>query len=115
MTIDNPQQLTTFEVWSPKYSTKFGKEGEWCALIPVYKVDAATAVFIVKWTKAKHLLGLRHCIRKSQAQEHPVTNVKNKQGGITPMYTIPLSKFDTWITKTEEAQQIKESIGILGW
>lgn len=109
MIISKPHLLSTFEVWNPKYSTVYGEEKEWCALIPTYKVDDASPIFIVKWTQAKHLMGLRHCIERKKAQSYPITNVKNKRGGITPMYTIPLSAFEHWDT-AQEVRDIANNI-----
>ena len=94
--IHKPHTCTKLEVWTPRYHDKKDGEGEWIALVAKYKVDQASPIIIVDFTKAKHLKGQRYAIRKDKAQSYPIeTNTKIE------CYAIPLSAFDTWETAAE--------------
>lgn len=97
MTIKDPHLTTRMEIWTPKYS-----EGEWIVLLHKSKVDHATGTIIVDFTKAKHLAGQRHAIRKSEAQKYPVGS-----NGKAPMYRVPYSALESWDSAREVAETAK--------
>lgn len=96
MIIKEPFMHTKLDIWYPKYSTQYTNLKERVVLLAKYKVDAATPIIIVNFTKAKHLIGQRYAIHKSHAQSFPV--VKN---GKIEVYEVPMSVLDTW-QKEEE-------------
>jgi hypothetical protein len=107
---NRPNMLTHVEVWFPKYSTQYGEIGERVALPAKYKVDAGTPWIIIPFTKAKHLKGLRYCIKRSDAQKYPI--VKNGTGpNAIDCYEIPMSKLEHWDT----VEEVKEVIRSFGW
>ena len=93
MTIKEPYMHTTMEIWFPKYSSQYKNDGdgERSALLSVEKVNRATPIILVKFTKAKHLIGQRFYIHKSHAQSFP--QVSN---GRIMCYDVPMSILDTW-------------------
>lgn len=103
--IHYPHILTKLEIWSPRYKDKSaeGKES-YVALLAKYKVDAASPLILVEFTKAKHLQGQRFCIKKEDAMSYPVeSNTK------IPVYAVPLDAFDTWETKHEQYNKAMEA------
>ena len=95
MIIKDPHLTTRLEIWAPKYHTKNGGYEVW---LHKRKVDYATPQIIIKFTKAKHLEGLRFAILKQDAQSYPVgTN------GEAEMYQVPLDKLEVWETGDEVA------------
>ena len=107
MIISRPHLCTVLPVWFPKYSTQYNDTyGEPVALLHKHKVDFATPVIIVEFTKAKHLQGQRFAITQKYAKEHKVgTN------GSAPMYEIPMSHLENWDSADEVLNIIKE----IGW
>lgn len=96
ITIHRPDLITHIQIWFPKYSSQYGDTGEKVALLAKYKVDQASPVFIVEFTKAKHLAGQRFAISREKAQSFPLgTNSK------IDCYEVPLSAFHTWNTPSE--------------
>lgn len=96
MIINKPHLVTHMDVWTPRYKDKYRDYGEYVALLHKKKVDFATGVIIVTFTKAKHLQGQRFCIKRSDAMQHEVgTN------GSADMYIIPMSHFEQWETAQE--------------
>lgn len=93
--IVKPYTCTKIEVWYPKYSTKYS-DGEYVALLHTRKVQYATPVIVVEFTKAKHLKGQRFAIKKVDAMKHEIGD-----NGSAPMYIIPLSHFEPWETPAE--------------
>lgn len=107
MIFNKPHTLTKIEIWSPRYSDKHKKElAEPVVLLAKYKVDSASPWVIVEFTRAKHLLGQRYCIKRSEAQSH-----KLDSNSKIPCYAIPMSKFEYWTTVEEE----KQVIAGFGW
>lgn len=95
MIFKNPSLLTTLDIWTPRYSDQY-KDGERVALLAKYKVDAGSPWIIVKFTKAKHLIGQRYCIKRSDAQQ-----CKLDTNGKIPCYAVPMSKFEHYETVQE--------------
>lgn len=100
--IKNPHLYTNFDLWYPRYKDKTADKKEYVVLIPVYKIQQATPTFLVHFSKAKHLEGLRYAISRQQALEYPTQTVKSKQGNDVLMFVIPLPHFDNWVTPGEE-------------
>lgn len=96
MIFNKPHILTRMEIWSPRYSDQHKEEGERVALLACYKVDAASPWIIVEFTKAKHLLGQRYCVKREVAQKCP-----RDTNGKIPMYAVPMSKLEGWDTVSE--------------
>lgn len=76
------------------------------ALLAKYKVDAASPWILIEFTKAKHLLGQRYCIKRSEAQTYPLV-----QNGTIDCYEVPMSKLEHWDT----TQDVKNIIQGFGW
>lgn len=99
MIIHKAYMCTRMQVWTPRYHDKKDGGGEYMALLHKNKVDFASPVIIVEFTKAKHLAGQRFAIRKQVAQKCEVgTN------GKAPMYLVPMSKFEPW----SDAREIRD-------
>lgn len=96
MIIHKPHLITRLDIWAPRYSDAYTETDERVALLARYKVDAASPVIIVNFTKAKHLQGQRYCIRKDKAQAYPVDS-----NGKIPCYAVPMSAFEPWQTAAE--------------
>jgi hypothetical protein len=94
--ITHPEKLTTLDIWFPRYSDQYKKTGEKVALLSCYKVDQASPVILVTFTKAQHLIGQRFAIKRNDAQRHPVDS-----NGAIACYTVPLSDFTHWDTSAE--------------
>lgn len=104
MIVKNPNVLTNLDIWSPRYKDKYGELAEPVVLMAKYKVDAASPVIIVTFSKAKHLMGQRYCIPRHEAQAHKLgSNTK------IPCYEIPLSHLYTFNTVDE----IKKTVNML--
>lgn len=104
MIINKPHLCTKIQVWTPRYKDKYRDYGEYVALVHKNKVDFASPVIIIEFTKAKHLMGQRFSIRKQDAQRHEIgTN------GVAPMYIIPMSSFEPYETAAE-VRDIAESL-----
>ena len=104
MIINKPYMVTRLQVWNPRYHDKYEDSQETVALLHKNKVDRATGVIIIEFTKAKHLQGQRFAILKQRAQQCAVgTN------GTAPMYVVPMSWFEGWETG-EEVRQIAEGL-----
>ncbi len=99
MTIRNPALLTVLPIWAPRYSSAYTESRERVALLSKQKVDFATPVVLVKFTRAKHLEGQRYCILKETAQSYPVDS-----NGVIPCYAVPMSAFESWETHQEVAE-----------
>lgn len=99
MIIKNPYQLTKLQVWQPRY-----KDG--VALLSVGKVNRATPVILIEFTKAKHLAGQRFCIERKKAMNCPIgTN------GTIECYAVPMKLLEGWETYNE----INAKIKAFGW
>lgn len=95
ITISKPHLCTKLPIWSPKYNTESGEYEAW---LSVSKIGYASPIIIVEFTKAKHLLGQRFCIRKDVAMR-----CERGTNGKIPVYKVPFSKMDTWQTAREVA------------
>lgn len=102
--INNPHLVTKLEIWTPRYSDAHKDSGERVALLAQYKVQHATPIFIVIFTKAKHLEGQRFAISRAKAASYPIDS-----NGKIPCYAVPLSAFEPWETGAEVAE-IAESL-----
>lgn len=106
MIFKHPSLLTRLEIWSPRYKDKYGDLAEPVVLLAQYKVANASPWILVEFTKAKHLLGQRYCIRREAAERSiPDTN------GKIPCYAVPLSKFEGW----DSVADIHKVIAGFGW
>jgi hypothetical protein len=94
--LNSPHMTTELNIWAPRYSSAYTETGEKVALLAKYKVDKATPVFRVRFTKAKHLDGQRFAIRKDTAQSYPLDS-----NGTIACYAVPMSAFHDWATQTE--------------
>lgn len=103
MIFNRPEILTHMDIWSPRYKDKHGDLAQPVVLLAKYKVDAASPWIIVEFTKAKHLMGQRYCIKRSDAQQHKLdSNTK------IPCYAVPLNKFEHWDTVKEVKEKVEE-------
>ena len=98
MIIQKPWTLTKLQIWFPKYSSAY-TTGERVALLAVYKVEQASPVIIVEFTKADHLKGQRFCIKREDAMKCPVDS-----NGKIACYAVPMSKLERWESAQEVAQ-----------
>lgn len=96
MIIDKPSLCTHMNIWSPRYSSKYGEAQEWVALLSQYTVHHASSTIIVEFTKAKHLKGQRFAITRDKIQKCAVDS-----NGKIPCYAVPMSMFETWDTPAE--------------
>lgn len=94
MIIQKPHLCTVVEIWSPKY----GDVEEQEAWIAQSKVRHASPIIIVKFTKAKHLIGQRFAVRRQDVERCPITT-----NGKIPVYRVPLSKMEGWQSAQEVA------------
>lgn len=96
MIFRQPHLLTKLEIWSPRYSSKYNKEGEWVALLAKYKVQQASPWILIEFSRAPHLKGLRFCIKRSEAETYPI-----ETNGRIEVYAIPMSELEQWDTAEE--------------
>lgn len=95
MVIHKLHLCTRIPIWNPKYSGD-SAAGNWEVWISQSKVNFASPVVIIEFTKAKHLIGGRFCIRKQDIQRSPVgTN------GKIPVYKVPFDKLESYETASE--------------
>lgn len=97
MIVTEEYRNTKLPIWAPKYSAQYGGGSEPVALLSKNKVDHATPLVLIEFTKAKHLQGQRYCIFKSKAQSYPVDS-----NGKIPVYAVPMSALDTWEKQSEQ-------------
>jgi len=102
MIIQKPHLCTTIEIWSPKY----GDVDEWEAWVSQFKVTHASPIIIIKFTKAKHLIGQRFAVRREIVERCEKTT-----NGKIPVYRVPLSKMEYW----ETPKEIHDIIDSFGW
>lgn len=91
--INKPHLCTTIPIWAPKYHTNSGEYEVW---ISQAKVRYASPVIIIKFTKAKHLLGQRFCVRRQDVERSP-TGTNGKIG----VYKVPFDKLEGYDTGQE--------------
>lgn len=96
ITIRRPSLCTKLEIWQPRYSSAYSEKAERVALLAKYKVEYASPIILVEFTKAKHLAGQRFCIRKED-----VLRCEIDSNGRIPCYAVPMSRFSTWETTQE--------------
>lgn len=106
MILGNVHLLTTLEIWMPRYSDAYKATGERVALLADYKLQQASPVVLVEFTKAKHLLGQRFCIRRDEAMRYPLDT-----NGKIPCRAVPMSAFEHWDSVAEVMQTIED----IGW
>lgn len=99
-----PHLLTKLDIWSPRYKDKHGDLAEPVVLLAQYKVQQASPWILVDFSKAKHLRGLRFCIKRQDAESCPLDSSTK-----IPCYAVPLSKFESWDT----VQEVKETVNRL--
>ena len=100
--IKEPHLCTKMDIWQPKHNDKSLTQdyGERVALMHKTKVDFASPIIIVTFSKAKWLEGQRFAIRKQDVQRHAVgTNRK------APMYEVPMSHFEPWMSTAEVKEE----------
>ena len=86
--------LTKLEIWQPRYSSTYTDTKERVALLACYKVNQATPIILIEFTKAKHLLGQRFAITREKATSYPVDT-----NGKINCYAVPMSAFSNWETQ----------------
>lgn len=96
MIIHKPHMVTRLNIWTPRYSDAHTDTDEQVALLAQYKVLHASPVFIVEFTKAKHLAGQRFAINREKAMTYPLDS-----NGKIPCYAVPMSAFEHWETAAE--------------
>ena len=99
MIINKPHLLTKLDIWQPRYSSAYTDTNERVALLAQYKVQQASPVILINFTKAKHLMGQRFCITREAAMRYPVDS-----NGKIGCYAVPMSAFEQWETAAEVAQ-----------
>ena len=104
ITIAQPHLLTKLEIWQPRYSDKYTDKNERVALIAKYKVEHATGVVLVEFTKAKHLEGQRFAIKRDDIMRCTLDS-----NGKVPCYAVPMSLFSNWQT-TQEVVEIANNV-----
>lgn len=104
MIINKPHLVTKLPIWAPRYSDAYTDTDERVALLAQYKVQQATPVLIVEFTKAKHLAGQRFAILREKAMSYPLDS-----NGKIPCYAVPMSAFENWETG-QEVSEIAESL-----
>ena len=106
MIFNNPHLLTRLDIWSPRYKDKHGELKQPVVLMAQYKVNQASPWIIIEFTKAKHLMGQRYCIKQSEVQICPLdSNTK------IPCYAVPMSKLERW----DSSSEVKQLITSFGW
>jgi hypothetical protein len=106
MLIKNPAICTTLEIWQPRYSSLYSDTQERVALLAVYKVEHASPIIIISFTKAAHLRGQRFAIKKSTVLKCPVDS-----NGSIPCFSVRMSLLEPW----QSAAEVKEIIEGFGW
>lgn len=99
MILNNVHLLTKLDIWCPRYSDAYTATRERVALLACYKVDNASPMFLVDFTKAPHLRGQRFCISREKAKSYPVDS-----NGKIPCFAVPMSAFEYWETYAEVAE-----------
>lgn len=95
MIISHPQLCTILPIWFPKYHVKEDPDS-WEVWPLVSKVNYASPVVIVKFTKAKHLEGQRFCIKRQDIEKCEIgTN------GKAPVYKVPFNMLESYQTAQE--------------
>lgn len=97
ITIHKPHHCTKLDIWFPRYSSAYTATNERVALLAQYKVQSASPLIIVNFTKAKHLMGQRFCVRKEDVLRCPIDT-----NGKIPCYAVPMSKFAPWESAAEQ-------------
>lgn len=93
MIISKAYLLTKLDIWFPKYHTPSGEPEVW---ISQYKAVHSSGVILINFTKAKHLVGQRYCVRRDDVVRSPVgTN------GRIAVYRVPFAKLEAWETQEE--------------
>jgi len=96
MIIHKPHLCTVLEIWAPKYNSA---SGDWEVWLSVRKVSFSSPVILIKFTKAKHLIGQRFCITRREVERSEVTT-----NGRIPVYKVPFKKLEGW----DSAQEIAD-------
>lgn len=96
MVIHKPHLLTTLDIWSPRYSDKYGDTAEWVVLVADYKLQQASPVVLINFTKSKHLKGQRFAINRQEALGSPLDT-----NGKIACRAIPFSSLESWETAEE--------------
>ena len=80
---------TTIDLWYPRYNDKYTATGERCFLPAVYKVKGGANIIVIKFSKAKHMAGLRFCMKRSDIMTYPI-----ETNGTIDVYAVPESKWE---------------------
>lgn len=93
---NQPRFYTKLEIWAPRYSSQYTDWEEKVALLAKYKVDRATPILLIEFTKAKHLESQRFAISREKAISFGIDN-----NGKIPCYVVPMSALNEWYTQEE--------------
>lgn len=93
MIINKPYLCTKVEIWNPKYNTD---SDDWEVWLSVRKMNYASSVVIIEFTKAKHLMGQRFCVRRQD-----VEHCEQGTNGKIPIFKVPFSKLESYETTSE--------------
>lgn len=100
MIIKSPHLCTTLDIWQPKYGTQ---SGGWEVWLSKFKIRYASPVIIIKFTKAKHLIGQRFAVRRQDVEQSPVgTN------GKIQVYRVPFEKLEPYETPADIRNVVEE-------
>ena len=105
MIITKATPVTTIDLWFPRYYDKSRDNKEWVALPAVYRVEDASNVIRIVFSRAKHLKGYEGYMRRSDMMKYPIGS-----NGKLPCYVVPMDKLER-----NETPEILETIESLGW
>lgn len=94
--INNPKRCTVLDIWYPKYSKN-------AVMLAKYKIEHASPIIIINFTKAKHLMGQRFAIRRKD-----VIKCKVVDNGKIPVYEVPMDKLENYDTAKEIMEVVNE-------
>ena len=106
MLITKRTPVTVIDLWFPKYSSKYDGTKERAFLPACYKVDNGAEVIIVKFSRAKHMQGLRFAMKRKDVMTYPRQN-----NGSIYCYAVPESKWEP----VETPEDIHGVVENLGW
>lgn len=98
--IKSPHLCTKVEIWAPKYHTETDEYEVWISKSKIYH---ASPIIIVEFTRAKHLMGQRFAITRTEAQKY-----KEVTNGKIVCLAVPMSALQHWTSTQEIKETVKE-------